>query len=142
MNIFMGINFLAVFVAAVVATIIGAVWFGPKTFFPVWWKTLGKTPDQQPGSSNMAYVFGMTFLGVLAMVFGLAFVMQLSEAASGPMSWANGAFFGALIGLLIGGGASMSHRMFSGQGFKIWALEVGNDVVALAAAGAILALWN
>ena len=139
MTIFMEINFVAVLVASIVATIIGAVWFGPKTFFPIWWKTLGKTPDQQPGSSNMAYVFGMTFVGVLAMVFGLAFVMHLAVSASGPMSWANGALFGGFIGLLIGGGASLSHRMFSGQGFKIWALEVGNDVVALAAAGAIIA---
>jgi hypothetical protein len=32
--------------------------------------------------------------------------------------------------------------MFSGQGFKVWLLEVGNDVVALAAAGAILAIWR
>jgi hypothetical protein len=31
--------------------------------------------------------------------------------------------------------------MFAGQGFKIWALEVGNDVVALAGAGAILTLF-
>jgi hypothetical protein len=138
---FATINYLAVFVAAVVATIIGAVWFGPKTFFPIWWKTLGKSPEQQPGSSNMAYVFGMTFVGVFAMVFGLALVMQLAEAATGSMSWAYGAFFGGFVGLLIGGGASMSHRMFAGQGFKIWALEVGNDVVALAAAGAILALF-
>lgn len=138
---FATINYLAVFIAAVAATIIGAVWFGPKTFFPVWWKTLGKTPDQQPGSSNMAYVFGMTFVGVFAMVFGLALVLQLAQAAGVLMSWSTGAFFGGFLGLLIGGGASMSHRMFAGQGFKIWILEVGNDVVALAAAGAILGLF-
>ena len=107
---FFGIDFLAVFVATLVANVIGAVWFGPKTFFPIWWKILGKSPDEQPGSSNMAYIFGMTFLG-------------------------------GLIGLVIGGGTSLSHRMFAGQGFKIWALEVGNDVVALAGAGAILTLF-
>ena len=139
--IFTELNWAAVAVAGVAGIIIGAVWFGPKTFFPIWWKTLGKSPEQQPGSSNMAYVFGMTFVGVFAMVFGLALVMQLAEAATGSMSWASGALFGGFVGLLIGGGASMSHRMFAGQGFKIWALEVGNDVVALAAAGAILALF-
>jgi hypothetical protein len=124
-----------------VANVIGAVWFGPKTFFPIWWKILGKSPEEQPGSSNMAYVFGMTFLGVFASVFGLAFVFQLAEAANGPMDWISGALLGSLLGLLIGGGASLSHRMFAGQGFKIWMLEVGNDVVALAAAGAILTLF-
>jgi hypothetical protein len=89
----------------------------------------------------MAYVFGMTFLGVFGSVLGLAVVFQLAEAAHGPMNWIAGMFLGAVLGLLIGGGASLSHRMFSGQGFKIWLLEVGNDVVALAAAGAILTLF-
>jgi len=141
MFIFYGIDFLAVLVGTLVSTVIGAVWFGPKTFFPIWWKILGKSPEQQPGSSNMAYVFGMTFLGVFASVLGLAVVFQFAEAAHGPMNWLAGLFMGAFLGLLIGGGASLSHRMFSGQGFKIWLLEVGNDVVALAAAGAILTLF-
>jgi hypothetical protein len=141
MDIFLGINLLAVLAATFVANVIGAVWFGPKTFFPLWWKFLGKSPDQQPGSSNMAYVFGMTFLGVFASVFGLAFVFEVAEAAYGQMDWIAGALLGSLLSLLIGGGASLSHRMFAGQGFKIWMLEVGNDVVALAAAGAILTLF-
>ena len=63
---FFGIDFLAVFVGTLVANVIGAVWFGPKTFFPIWWKILGKSPDEQPGSSNMAYIFGMTFLGIFS----------------------------------------------------------------------------
>mgnify|MGYP000386092730 CR=1 FL=1 len=36
----------------------------------------------------------------------------------------------------------LSHRMFAGQGFKVWLLEIGNDVVALAVVGAILAAWQ
>ena len=141
MFIFYGINILAVLAATLVANVIGAIWFGPKTFFPIWWKILGKSPEQQPGSSNMAYVFGMTFLGVFASVLGLAVVFQLAETAHGQMNWFAGLALGSLLGLLIGGGASLSHRMFAGQGFKIWMLEVGNDVVALAAAGAILTLF-
>ncbi len=138
---FYGIDFLAVLAATLVANVIGAVWFGPKTFFPIWWKILGKSPDEQPGSSNMAYVFGMTFLGVFSSVLGVSLVFELVEIVHGPMAWTTGLFLGGLLGLLIGGGASLSHRMFSGQGFKIWALEVGNDVVALAAAGATLTLF-
>ncbi|MFM2433747.1 MAG: hypothetical protein RI974_487, partial [Actinomycetota bacterium] len=132
------LNYLAILVAALVANVIGAVWFSPKAFFPVWWKLIGRTPEQQPGSSNMAYVFGMTFLGVLGYTFGLALVLEVITVAQGSLDVVTGAGIGALLGLLIGGGASLSHRMFAGQGFKVWALEVGNDVVALAAVGAIL----
>ncbi len=142
MFIFYGINFWAVFAAAIASFVIGAVWFGPKTFYPTWWKALGKSPDDQPGSANMGAVFALTFVGVLLSCLGLAVVINFANSAFGAMNWLSGAFLGALLGLLIGGGASLSHRMFSGQGLKVWILEVGNDVVALAGAGAILALWH
>jgi hypothetical protein len=142
MFVFYGVNFWAVLVAALAAFVIGAIWFGPKTFYPMWWKALGKSPDQQPGSANMFAVFGLTFVGVLLASLGLAMLISFANSAFGPIGWATGAFLGGLLGLLIGGGTSLSHRMFSGQGFKVWLLEVGNDVVALAAAGAILAIWR
>ena len=142
MFVFYGINFGAVFAAAIASFVIGAVWFGPKTFYPIWWKALGKSPDEQPGTANMGAVFALTFVGVLLSCLGLAVVINFANSAFGDMNWLSGAFLGALLGLLIGGGASLSHRMFSGQGLKVWLLEVGNDVVALAVAGAILALWR
>jgi hypothetical protein len=142
MFVFYGINFWAVIVAAMASFVIGAVWFGPKTFYPIWWKALGKSPDEQPGSANMGAVFALTFVAVLLSCLGLAVVINFANSAFGEMNWLSGAFLGALLGLLIGGGTSLSHRMFSGQGLKVWLLEVGNDVVALAVAGAILALWR
>lgn len=142
MFVFYGINFWAVFAAAIASFVIGAIWFGPKTFYPIWWKALGKSSDEQPGSANMGAVFALTFVGVLLACLGLAVVLNFATSAFGAMGWPSGAFLGALLGLLIGGGSSLSHRMFSGQGFKVWLLEVGNDVVALAVAGAILALWR
>ena len=142
MFVFYGINFWAVLVAALAAFVIGALWFGPRTFYPLWWKALGKGPDEQPGSANMPAVFALTFVGVFLATLGLAVAMEFANAAFGQMNWPSGVFLGALFGFLIGGGTSLSHRMFSGQGLKVWILEIGNDVVALAAAGAILAVWN
>ncbi len=136
------LNFLAILVATLIANVIGAVWFSPKAFFPVWWKLIGKRPEESPGSENMAYVFGMTFLGVLGYTFGLALVLEVITVAHGSLDVVTGALVGAMLGLLIGGGASLSHRMFAGQGFKVWLLEIGNDVVALAVVGAILAAWQ
>ncbi|MSX73744.1 MAG: DUF1761 domain-containing protein, partial [Actinobacteria bacterium] len=38
---FTGLNLLAVLAAFAVSFISGAIWFGPKTFYPVWMKAKG-----------------------------------------------------------------------------------------------------
>ena len=42
---FGSINWLAVLLATIVSFVSGFIWFGPKTFYPVWWKALGKSPN-------------------------------------------------------------------------------------------------
>ena len=117
----MEINLLATAVAAIVGIIIGAVWFGPKTFFPLWWKFLGKNPSEQPGTDNMAVIFG------------------LAEHATGGMNTFTGLAVGALMGVGFAASASVSHHLFGGFPIKAWILEAGQDIVALAAMGAIIA---
>jgi hypothetical protein len=53
------INWIAVLLATLVSFISGFIWFGPKTFYPVWWKAMGKSDKEEPGShQNMTVVFG------------------------------------------------------------------------------------
>ena len=47
---FSSINWLAVVVCVVVAMVVGFFWFGPKTFFPMWWKAIGKPENSDPGA--------------------------------------------------------------------------------------------
>ena len=53
---------------------------------------------------------------------------------------------GAATGLLMGVGfaatTSLGHRLMGGQGFVVWAIEVGGDIAALVAMGAILGAWQ
>lgn len=44
--IFTGLNFVGVLVAFFVSFISGAIWFGPKTFYPVWMKAKGNSSGQ------------------------------------------------------------------------------------------------
>ena len=136
----MEINFLAVGLATILGIVIGSVWFGPKTFFPIWWKFLGKDPSEQPGTSNMALVFGLTFVGAFVQALVLSVVLALANQALGSLSWFDGIAIGALMGVGFAAASSISHQLFGGFSLKAWVLEVGQDIVSLSAMGAVIAL--
>ena len=66
------INWLAVVLATVAAFVVGFVWFGPKTFFPVWWRAMGKSPEDMAGGGNMKVLFGSTIIAAFVQAFGVA----------------------------------------------------------------------
>ena len=135
----MEINFLAVGLAALAGIIIGAVWFGPKTFFPLWWKFLGKKPSEQPGTDNMAVILGSTFVAAAIQAIVMAVFVGLAEQAAGSMDTVTGLAIGSLVGAGFAATASLSHHLFGGFAIKAWVLEAGQDIVSLAAMGAIIA---
>lgn len=136
----MEINFLAVGVATILGIVIGSVWFGPKTFFPIWWKFLGRKPSEQPGSSNMALIFGLTFVGAFVQALVLSIVIGLALKVLGTISWFDGMAIGALMGVGFAAASSISHQLFGGFSLKAWVLEVGQDILSLSAMGVVLAL--
>ena len=139
------INWLAVCVSAIAAFIIGGLWFSPKAFFPIWWRAKGRSMDEIPGSGlNMGLVFSSTFVALLVQSTVMAAIFQLLRTSGTVEHFGvmQGATTGLIFGVGIAAASSLTHRLFGGDGFKIWALEVGNDVLNLVAIGAILALWS
>ncbi len=135
----MEFNWLDWVLASLAGIVIGAVWFGPKTFFPLWWKFMGRSPEQQPGTSNMPFIFGLTFLGAFVQAAVLSVVVSLAESATGGLDWFGGLATGALMGVGFAAATVLSHKLFGGFSLKVWLLEVGQDIVSLSAMGAILA---
>lgn len=139
---FQNLNWFAIFTTSIVSFISGAIWFGPKTFYPVWWKALGKEPVENPGgSSSMVLVFVSTYVGQLLQVTTIAVVLAAFRVSVSGFSALDGLLIGLLVGFGIGAAGSLSHRLFGGQGFKVWLIEVSNDVLNLGLAGLILASW-
>ena len=138
------INWLAVAIAFVVFFATGAIWFGPKTFYPAWVKLIGATeePGKGLGHHGMPFVFGLTALGAAVQVVALAVVIEFVDAATGPVGPLGGLLAGLLLGIGFTAAGSLSHRLFSGQGIRVWLLEVGNDVVALTLAGLVIGLFG
>jgi hypothetical protein len=137
------LNWLAIVVATIAAFAAGAIWFGPKTFFPVWWKLMGKEAGADPGANaNMAVVFGSTFVGALVQAFTLAVIIHFVAASDPAFGALAGGLTGLLVGIGLGAASSLSHRLFAGAGFRVWLIEVGSDVVNLTIMGVILGAWR
>ncbi|MEI8231624.1 MAG: DUF1761 domain-containing protein [Actinomycetes bacterium] len=149
-QIFSQYNLLAVLVSSVVCFIIGAVWFGPKTFYPIWMKALGREiPKERVKMSGgeTFLMFGGTYLAALIQVATLGLIVAAARLLH-PVTWGTGLFIGFIFSVGLGAFASLSHRMFAQPDFKIykslkvWLIEVGQDVVCLTIAGAILGAWS
>jgi hypothetical protein len=139
------LNWIAILVAFVIFFVVGAIWFGPKTFYPAWVKLIGavETPGQGLGHHGMPFVFGLTALGALVQVVALASVIHFVELANGsPLGPVGGLVTGLLVGIGFAAASSLSHRLFSGQGIRVWLIEVGGDVVSLTLAGLVIGLFG
>ncbi len=136
------LNWLAILVAFLAFFAVGAIWFGPKTFYPVWVKAMGSDPQKSPNAHGMLVVFGLTALGALVQVIATALVINVVADAYGPVGPLGGAGVGLLLGVGIAAASSLSHRLFGGQGLRVWIIEVSGDIVALTIAGVILGLFG
>lgn len=133
-----GLNLLSVLLASLVSIISGAIWFGPKTFYPIWMKARGIESGQLSKAPNPLILFGGTFLAVVVQTFTLGVFINSLRHNGVEFSALDGATTGFLLGLGIGAFASLPHRLFGGESFKVWIIETSNDVLNLAIAGAII----
>jgi hypothetical protein len=140
---FTGLNLTGVVIAFLVSFISGAIWFGPKTFYPVWMKARGNASGQLTSAQNKpALLFGGTILGVLIQTFTVALVVTTLGNNSADFGAADGALVGFALGIGIAMFASLSHRLFGGENIKVWIIETANDAINLTIAGAIIAYFN
>jgi len=138
--IFSELNWLAIFTASISSFIIGAVWFGPKTFYPIWMKERGIASGQLNSNQNKpVLLFGGTIIGVLIQTLVLGLIIN---SLGDDVSVSTGAVVGLALGVGIAAFASLSHRLFGGENLKVWLIETANDAINLTVAGAIIAFFN
>ena len=139
---FSDLNLVGVVVAFFVSFISGAVWFGPKTFYPVWMKAKGNSTGQLTSSQNKpVLLFGGTILGVLIQTLTLGLIIN-SLGKNVDIGILEGAGIGFALGVGISMFSSLSHRLFGGETLKVWVIETANDAINLTVAGAIIAFFN
>lgn len=137
---FSAINWLGVLAVFVVNFLIGFAWFNGKTFYPLWWKALGKSPSEEPGQGqSMGAVFGATVLAGLVLSTAMSVLASLIVQANGTeFTLANGISLGLFVGVAIVSAQSLSHKLFGQQGWMVWLIESGGDVAAAVGMGIVL----
>jgi hypothetical protein len=137
---FSGLNFVGVLIAFIVSFVSGAIWFGPKTFYPVWMRAKGNASGQLTGEQNKpALLFGGTIVGILIQTLTLGLIINSLQANNPEFSVVDGSLVGLALGVGIGMFASLSHRVFGGESLKVWIIETANDAINLTIASAIIA---
>jgi hypothetical protein len=138
---FADLNWWAILVSMVVCVISGSIWYNPKTFFPVWWKGIGKTEKDIPGNgSNMKVVFGLTF--VSAFIQPLLFAVVLHALFPDGASLANGILTALVVWAGFVAPTYLVNKLFAGQPGYVWAIEVSNHLLNFVLFGIILSVWN
>lgn len=140
---FTGLNLVGVLVAFGFSFVSGAIWFGPKTFYPIWMKERGIASGQLNSNQNKpVLLFGGTILAVLIQTTIVALVINSLQQAGTEIGISDGAGIGFALGVGIAMFASLSHRLFGGENIKVWLIETANDAINLTVAGAIIAFFN
>ena len=133
------VNFLAVLVAAIVAFLLGAVWYSPLLFAKQWMQIHGYTPEKlkaMQAQTKRAYAVSFASQLVLAAVMALLIAMiHMSSVIAGiklgVLCWLG---FAASIGFMA--------NMYSDKPLKAFLLDAGYQLVYFVAMGAILAAWH
>lgn len=138
-----GLNLLGVLAAFGFSFVSGAIWFGPKTFYPIWMRARGIASGQLNSQQNKpALLFGGTIIGVLIQTLTLGAVITSLQKIQPDFSISDGALVGFALGMGIAAFASLSHRLFGGESLKVWLIETENDALNLTVAGIIITIFN
>lgn len=134
---FSSINWLAVAACLVASMVIGAIWFGPKTFFPIWWKAIGKEGQEAGGSSmSMGLTWGLLFFSSFVQAVFMTLFVNAMGSMTGGATLSSGATAGFLLWLGFVAPSSLTNKLFADR-LKAWVLEAGNHLITFVVMGAI-----
>jgi streptogramin lyase len=137
------VAWIGVLLATIAGFTLNMIWFSPKVFYTRWQRALGRSEPPTGDASGMGPAFGSVLLALIVQAVSVDWLLQAAAALYGhELSAVSGFLIGAGAGVGFAAAASLGHRVFSGQGFKVWLIEVGADVLGLALMGAILSVWR
>jgi hypothetical protein len=138
---FVGINFLAVFVAAIASMILGFLWYSPILFAGPWMRLMGVDPNDKAKLAEMqkgaGKLYGLSFVASVVSAIVLAKIIDITSV--------NTILYGMKIGFAVWIGfvatVQLTGTLFSKQPAMLFVINTGYQLVCYLAMGAILAKW-
>lgn len=130
------LNIPAILVAAVLAFVLGGMWYSPLLFGKAWMQETGLT-DEQLKQGNAARIFSFAFLWSLVMAFNLG--MFLNDPGT-TTAWGATAGFLAGFGWIAAGIFIIG--LFERRSTRYMLINAGYMIVTLTLMGLIIGLWR
>lgn len=129
------VGLVPVVVSAVVAMVVGMLWYGPL-FGKKWMALMGiKSVNMEAKKSEMPKSMAIGFVAALVTAYMIGVVVKLSQAASA----ADGAVIGGLTWLGFVATITLGSVLWEGKSVELYALNNAHHLVVFAITGAILA---
>jgi hypothetical protein len=130
--LFSDINLWAVLVAGIVHMLTGLIWFQTWLFGKTWSELTGAT---------LTPAFKWMPAGVIGHML-IALVLAMIVKLAGATTLGGGILVGALVWLGFIVTLEIGELIWEKIPFKLFLIRIGNHLVALSLAGAILAVWR
>ncbi|MET0785371.1 MAG: DUF1761 domain-containing protein [Paenisporosarcina sp.] len=127
------IHYVAVFVAALSAFVIGGLWY--SVLFAKAWMIENGFNEEKLKSGNMAIIFGGSFIFSFIISFVLALILGSESEAM------DGATTGFLVGLLWVATAMGITYLFERKSLKLFFINAGYHIITFTIIGLILGMW-
>jgi hypothetical protein len=133
------IHVLPVLAAAVLAFVLGALWYSPALFAGAWVRAHGYTEEQIARMrSGAARSYSISFVCFLVMAAAMAVLVARVQ----PVGVLGGIKLGALVGIGFAATVSLTAHVYSDRGLAAWAIDAGYQVVYLIVMALVLTLWR
>ncbi|MBT6774982.1 DUF1761 domain-containing protein [Candidatus Woesearchaeota archaeon] len=129
------VNYLAVLVAAVVAFLLGFIWYGPL-FGKIWMKLSGM-PDVKPKKKDMM----LRSLGGLASYIVMAYVLARIFDLINVVALSEGLWVGFLAWLGFVGTITFGSFLWEKKPFNLWLLNNVYNLISLLIMAWIFVVW-
>jgi hypothetical protein len=128
----MGVNWLAVIVAAIVDFVVGFAWYSRMLFGSRWATLAGIDLERMSGGASPIYAVP----AVRALIS--AYVLALFVLGMGASTLLAGALVGLLVSLGFVAASTVDDYVFGGRPRDLWLLNTGYHVVGFVLMGAII----
>lgn len=136
------VNYVAILASGFLAMFLGYLWYGPL-FGKPWMKLMGLTKEKlgKMSKSEMNKLYGLQFLGSLAMAFVLSHALVFASTYLGTSGISAGLQTGFWNWAGFIAPVTLGSVLWEDKSWKLWALNNGYYLLTLCAMGILLALW-